>query len=44
MISGPVGGVLFDKKVDDWVILVIYSALFILGGIVTLTLGETKKA
>ena len=43
MISSPVGAVLFDHEVDDWVILVIYSILFVLGGLVALTLPETKK-
>jgi putative MFS transporter len=43
MISSPIGGLLFDAGTDDWIILVVYSVLFVIGGLAALTLVETKK-
>ena len=43
IISSPIGGVLLDSGSPNWVILTIYSTLFVLGALTCISLPETKK-
>jgi len=43
ILSGPLGGLMLDSNLETWSVLLVYSILFLLGGLAALFLKETSK-